>query len=172
MSIDFDSLFSHPLDLSWVITAVIAIAAFLSPVAVALINNHHAYKMKKLEFCHEENMKKLSLSHEAAQKQFEIYYADKKTAFSEVLRSAGNFTASKQSLERYQNVHSAVDTALLFCDSQNQKTLISFMDKIDNEVFGSGSSREERTMYSSLIASLGCELNKELTSTKQIVEHE
>ena len=35
-------------------------------------------------------------------KQFEIYYADKKTAFSEVLRSAGNFTASKQSLERYQ----------------------------------------------------------------------
>lgn len=78
MSINFDSLFSHPLDLSWVITAVIAIAAFLSPVAVALINNHHAYKMKKLEFCHEENMKKLSLSHEAAQKQFEIYYTDKK----------------------------------------------------------------------------------------------
>lgn len=37
-------------NLTWTITAIIAAASFLSPVIVTLINNHHDYKIKKLEF--------------------------------------------------------------------------------------------------------------------------
>ena len=37
------------LDLSWVITTVIAVCALLSPILTAIINNHYQIKLKKLE---------------------------------------------------------------------------------------------------------------------------
>ena len=37
------------LDITWTITAIIAVASFLSPVIVTLFNNHHDYKVRKLE---------------------------------------------------------------------------------------------------------------------------
>lgn len=36
-------------DLTWTITAIIAVASFMSPVIVTLLNNRHNYKVKKLE---------------------------------------------------------------------------------------------------------------------------
>lgn len=43
------------------VTVIIAIAAIISPILVALINNHHQAKMKELEFAHYEQLKKLEL---------------------------------------------------------------------------------------------------------------
>ncbi len=37
------------IDLSLTVTAIIALAAIISPVIVAILNNHHQFKMKKLE---------------------------------------------------------------------------------------------------------------------------
>ena len=37
------------INLTWTITAVIAAASIFSPVIVTLLNNHHDYKVKKLE---------------------------------------------------------------------------------------------------------------------------
>lgn len=36
-------------DITWTITAVIAVSSFLSPVVVSWMNNKHHYKMRKLE---------------------------------------------------------------------------------------------------------------------------
>ena len=36
-------------DLTWTITAIIAVASFMSPVIVTLLNNRHDYKLRKLE---------------------------------------------------------------------------------------------------------------------------
>ncbi|WP_419023858.1 hypothetical protein [Emergencia sp.] len=36
------------MDLS-IITAIIAVAAIISPILVALINNHHSYRMRQLD---------------------------------------------------------------------------------------------------------------------------
>lgn len=158
--------FSHPIDLSWTITGIIGCAALFSPIAVALINNHHAYKMRKLDIAHEERKTQMALAHEAAQKQFEVYYADKRIAFSTLLKEAGNFSTHKQDLDDYSSLHSAVDNAILFCNSDTQKFLISFIERIDEEIFGGSYTDRERTVYTSLITALGHQLNKELASTK------
>ena len=42
------------LDLTVTITAILGIAAIISPIATALINNHHQLKLKKLEYQHQE----------------------------------------------------------------------------------------------------------------------
>ena len=36
-------------DLTWTITAIIAVASILSPVFVTLLNNNHDYKVRKLD---------------------------------------------------------------------------------------------------------------------------
>lgn len=47
-----------PLDLSWAITATIAVVAFLSPIVVAIINNHHSRIMRQMDIAHQETIKK------------------------------------------------------------------------------------------------------------------
>lgn len=44
------------LDLSFTVTAIIAVCALLSPIATALINNQHQIRMKRLEYEHTEKM--------------------------------------------------------------------------------------------------------------------
>ncbi len=41
-------------NITWTITAIIAVSSFLSPIAVAIINNLHHAKMRKLELEHDE----------------------------------------------------------------------------------------------------------------------
>lgn len=36
-------------DITWSITAIIAVSSFLSPIVVSIINNKHQYAMRKLE---------------------------------------------------------------------------------------------------------------------------
>lgn len=42
------------LDLTVTITAILGIAAIISPIATALINNRHQLKLKKLEYQQKE----------------------------------------------------------------------------------------------------------------------
>lgn len=46
-------------DLTLTVSIILGLSAIISPILVALINNHHQYKMKKLEYKqkeHEENI--------------------------------------------------------------------------------------------------------------------
>ena len=46
-------------DLTLTVSVILGLSAIISPILVALINNHHQYKMKKLEYKqkeHEENI--------------------------------------------------------------------------------------------------------------------
>lgn len=46
------------MDLSLIITASLAVAAIVSPVVVALINNHHNYKLRKLDLATENKIER------------------------------------------------------------------------------------------------------------------
>ena len=48
--------FVPTLDLSFTVTAIIAVCALLSPIATAIINNQHQIRMKRLEYEHTERM--------------------------------------------------------------------------------------------------------------------
>ena len=44
-------------NITWTITAIIAVSSFLSPIAVAIINNHHHVRIRKMELEHDEYMR-------------------------------------------------------------------------------------------------------------------
>lgn len=91
-------------DITWTITAVIAVSSFLSPVAVTIISNRHQAKLRALELEHDERLRKLDLKHQIVIKQLDIYYADKKDAFSNFLNAAGLFSIGKQSRQSYERL--------------------------------------------------------------------
>lgn len=159
-------------DLSWTITAVIAIAAFLSPIFVAIINNHHSRLMRKMDIKHEEKLKDIDAHLELSKKQFDVYYADKKNAFSNFLLNAGKFSASKQNPISYSEVHSSLHCALLFCNAETQILLTEFLKYVDSTAYGTPSSPSIREEYSSYLNGIALQLSKDLASTKPAINCE
>lgn len=47
------------IDLTISVTAILAISAIISPIATAIINNRHQYKLKELEYKHENEKSSL-----------------------------------------------------------------------------------------------------------------
>lgn len=160
------------IDITWTITAVIAVSSFLSPIAVAIINNKHQAKVRRLELEHDERIMELELQQQSVVKQFDIYYVDKRESFSDFVKQAGQFSMSKQSVKHYELLHSAIDTCLLFCNSSNQQRLCEFQQYIDNQVFGATYTIVERTSYSQKLNEISLALNQELESTKPIIQRE
>lgn len=143
------------LDVTWSITAIIAACSLISPILVAMINNRHHTKIRQMELSHDESMR-----------QFEIYYADKKTAFSNFLNAAGRFSSDKSDLELYGRLQSLLNKALLFANAENQKLLCDFLTFIDTEAFAQGHSSDLLSTYSNELNSLARSLNQELESSK------
>lgn len=160
------------IDVTWTITAIIAVSSFLSPIAVAIINNLHQAKMRKMELDHDRQIKELNLKQQAIIRQTDICYADKKNACSEVLRCAGTFASNKKSTEKYKNLHSAIDTAFLFCSYGTRRYLDYFLEQIDQTFFGDGLSESERISYSNEVSALANALSNDLESTKPVVDSE
>ena len=159
-----------PLDLSWAITATIAVVAFLSPIVVAIINNHHSRIMRQMDIAHQETIKKMESDTALIEKQFSIYYADKKAAFSDFLQASGQFSLTMQSTTAYEALHSSADKALLFCNGYNQELIIRFLERVDEEFFGKQTSREQRKAYTFCITYIASSLNTELLNTKPPIE--
>lgn len=160
------------LDITWTITAVIAVSAFLSPIFVAIINNRHQAKLRKMELEHDAYIKQLDLQHQATIRQSDIYYSDKKSAFSEFVQYAGAFSIGRNDSNLYQKLRSSIDGALLFCNEFNQILLIDFQKYIDSEVYCSSYGSSERLEYSKLLSEISLSLNRELEDTKPVINCE
>ena len=158
------------IDLSWSVTVAVIFASCFSSIAVAMINNHHARSMKKLELVHEEKQKQMELAISSSEKQLGIYYADKRTAFSDFLNAAGLFSMSKHSTKAYEQLHSSLDKALLFCNAETQQSLLNFIQYVDNDVFGVDGNKTVRQSYTSQLTKLAIQLNQELDSTKPVID--
>lgn len=141
------------------VTSVIAIAAIVSPTLVAIINNTHQTKLKILEFRHDSRVR-----------QFEIYYADKKAAFSEFIRAAGAFASDRADTSAYADLLSALNRALLFCDHKNKTVLHDFLGFIDSEFFSSGEDLDSYREYSERLHGVADCLSLDLESTKPRVD--
>ena len=158
-------------DITWTITAIIAVISFLSPIFVALINNHHHAKMRKMELEHDEFLRKLDLQQQISIRQADIYYADKKKAFSEFLYHAGQYAFSKHHEQIYENLLSASQQALLFCNAANQELLQKFIEETDR-LLGTGYSFDKRNEYSKFVSKVALALSRELESSKPVIDCE
>lgn len=83
-------------DVTWTITAIIAVSSFLSPIAVAIINNMHNTKMRKIELEHDEYIRWLNFQQSTIINQFNVYYSDKKNAFADFQMLLDNFHSPKK----------------------------------------------------------------------------
>ena len=147
------------INITWTITAIIAVSSFLSPIVVAIINNRHHARLRKMELEHDEYMRWLDLQQTTTVKQFDIYYADKKKSFADFANAAGQFSFSKQTAQAYQELQS------------NYDLLSGFLEYVDS-IFGNGYTRNERDEYTKTLTSITTSLNEELASTKPVIQRE
>lgn len=158
-------------DVTWTITAVIAVSSFLSPIVVALINNRHHAKLRKMELKHDAHLRWLDLQQSTITRQFDIYYADKKKAFSDFADAAGLFSFAKEDGQAYQSLQSSVHIAMLYCNKSNYALLSDFLQYVDS-IFGDGYSLDDRDEYTKKFTSVTSSLNEELASTKPVIQRE
>lgn len=156
-------------DITWTITAVIAVSSLLSPIAVAIINNRHNEKLKKLELDYNLRFQTLQINQQEENRLANIYYSDKKNAFSDFLKAAGHFPEDKQSLKNYGSLHASIDNASLFCSSENRLLLENFLNFINTEAFLGGYNTTDLTTYSDRVTQLTISLSKELEETKPVI---
>lgn len=138
-------------DITWTITSIIAVSSFLSPVLVAIINNRHQRKMRKME-----------LEHDIAVKKLTIHYEDKKKAFSDFLFNAGIMCSNNVAYEIKQNFFACVQTASLFASAENQNLISKFASDIMGYLDRTTPPNAYDTLRNNLLvisASLNNELN-------------
>ncbi len=157
------------IEITWTITAIIAVSSFLSPIFVARINNKHQEKLRKLELEHDEYMRQLDLQQQMMIKQFDIYYSDKKAAFSNFLHAAGMYSMRKGYSSDYETLQSSLQTALLFCNEKSKLLLSDFLEYA-NKIFGDNYSLHEREEYNKTLTAVTNALNDELNLTKPVID--
>lgn len=157
------------IEITWTITAIIAVSSFLSPIFVAKINNKHQEKIRKLELEHDEYMRQLDLQQQMAIKQLDIYYSDKKTAFADFLHAAGVYSMGNESARDYEALLASLQTALLFCNETSKSLLLSFLEHA-NKILWNSSAPIEQEEYSNILTSVTNALNEELNLTKPVID--
>ena len=155
-------------NLTWTITAILAVSSFLSPIFVAIINNRHQEKIRKMDLQHDEKMRQMDLKQQATIRQSDIYYSNKKDAFSNFVEIAGGYLSHTQNPTQYGLIVSSLKRVLIFCNPENQDKLCRFREYIDNDIFGSNYSQREK--YNQLLNDLSLSLNKELELTKPVID--
>lgn len=102
------------IDLTITISVVIAVCAIISPIITTLLNNHHVYKMKKLDLKRETEKSS---------------YFYKRGVYEEYLRSAGKCVANadKESLQEYGKIYLL---ALVYFPEELRDELITINDYI------------------------------------------
>lgn len=159
------------INITWTITAIIAVSSFLSPIVVAIINNRHHVKIRKIELEYDKNIRWLNFQQSTIINQFDVYYSDKKNAFADFSNAAGQFSFAKEEVREYQALQSSAHTAMLYCSQSNYDLLSDFLEYADN-IFGSGYTKAERDEYTKTLTSVITSLNEELASAKPVIQRE
>lgn len=146
------------IDISFTITAIIALIALISPMFVAIINNRHQIKIKQIE-----------LNNNILQKKFETYYADKSNAFRSFLINSGQYCSNYWKPEFHALMLSSLENALLFCESKTSVDALTAFSLFINNKFSTlrndNKNIDDILELTNKISELSIILNKELLNT-------
>lgn len=140
-------------NLTVTISVIIALVALVSPIAVAIINNHYQAKLRKIE-----------LQHDLEVKRMDLYYAEKKQAYYDLLKIAGIYRISPDPIN-LEKLQSAAYSAILFCNQENKEKIDSFL-YFANELFKKPYQNLDKIQYCESLFSLSSALNDELIELK------
>ena len=142
------------LDTTITISIILAICALFAPSITAIINNKHQYKMRKLELQHDEYLH-----------NFDIQYHNKYETYKNFIDAAGKYSMYNDYAGQYTEILSALQCALLICDSKTLPLLLEFQEYIKNF------SSIDREKYVKLFTSITESLNRELTALSRIQDN-
>lgn len=128
---------SLALDLSISIAVIIAITALVSPIIVAIINNRHQYKMKKMEYDESKKLKEIEIQSELKKHQWDTYYVKATVVFEELANNVGTFLGDIGYLEPYSKALGSINQARIYADKELQGYLDMLMAEImafDNDI--------------------------------------
>lgn len=153
---------------SLILTIGVAIAAFISPVAVALINNRHSRKLRSAELKHAECMKRIECHYLLDKEQLSLSFQNKNDAFTELVRLSGEFYNDNDNTELLSKLYSAIYKASMYCSShESQNSITGFVYHVNTRFHSSADSDTLETFKYSmeqLTHALRLELSKSIIS--------
>ena len=138
--------FMPKVDFTITISILLAICALFAPSITALINNHHQYKMRKLE-----------LTYDAQTHYSDLIYKNKYDTYQTFLNAAGDYCLMNKYTSNYTQTLAASQNALLLCDNLSKPLLLEFVKLINSN---SSPARDE---YTKLLNEISDSFNRELS---------
>lgn len=111
---------------SIILSISIGLAAIVSPIVVALINNHYANKLRLAELKHDEEIKRIEVKQQISERQQSLEFNTKKEAFSELIDCAGKYYSETDNNNLLANLYSSAYKAASICSFDYSR------NKIDN----------------------------------------
>lgn len=158
------------LDLSWTITAAIAIMSLISPIFVALINNEHIRKIKKLDIAHAERLRKMDNDLSISKEYLDVYFRDKKQALLNLIKCANYFSVHSEYNDPYFELHTAAEQAMLFCNEATNLILREFLLYVDREVYGQSLDSYELEVYNKELSKIVSVIYDEFKSSNPLID--
>lgn len=151
--------------LQTVITIGVAIAAFVSPVVVAIINNRSSRKIRKLELEHDEVMKKIDCNHALSVERLHSVLSSKNQAFMNLIDCLSKFYENPSDNLYKTNLVSSMYKAAMYCeDAKIQNNVFSMIYMLKSDF--SGASDKTLDSFASSMESLVYALQFEMSGSK------
>ena len=133
-------------DFTITISILLAICALFAPSITAVINNHHQYKIRKLELTYDTQMH-----------YSDLIYKNKYDTYQAFLNAAGDYSLMNEYVGNYTQILAASQNALLLCDSLSKPLLLEFVKLINSN------SSPVRDEYTRLLNKISDSFNRELS---------
>ena len=133
-------------DFTITISILLAICALFAPSITAVINNHHQYKMRKLE-----------LTYDAQMHYSDLIYKNKYDTYQTFLNVAGDYCLMNEYASNYTKILAASQNALLLCDNLSKPLLLEFVNFINSN------SSPVQNKYTQLLTEISDSFNRELS---------
>lgn len=133
-------------DFTITISILLAICALFAPSITAVINNHHQYKMRKLE-----------LTYDAQMHYSDLIYKNKYDTYQTFLNVAGDYCLMNEYASNYTQILAASQNALLLCDNLSKPLLLEFVNFINSN------SSPVQNKYTQLLTEISDSFNRELS---------
>ena len=160
------------IDLSWTITAAIAVMSLVSPIFVALINNYHLRKIRELDIAHTEKIKEMDNNLSLSKEYLDVYFRDKKQALLNLIKCANRFSVNSMYDEPYSEFNTAVAQAMLFCNEETNHILRTFLLYVEKEVYGHSMDTHELATYNKELSIVVSALHDEFKLTHPFIDTE
>lgn len=114
-----------------ILTVGVGFAAFLSPLAVAIINNRHARILRKAELKHAERIKQLDCEHSYSIEKLNAIFNSKNQAFLNLIECLAKFYDSPDDNGHRIQLLSAMYKAALYCENtQIQNNILNLVNYV------------------------------------------